>query len=379
VTQHETSVLGSRLHQLADDLTPPLDVSALVREARLRNRTQRRARITLIAVATATAGVVVGTAAAVDVLSASPDGQAADPGGTTSTPTTSAPIETVTPSPPPAAEATGAALPAGWEARTFMGATFGVPPGSTEPDSVLPYSIQGDSPAYAWLGPALEGSERQLVNIRIDSLDGTFSHEGNEAVAVPGAIEAYATVAPEPRHVDAPDVTALVLDARTADGVVHVSATFPAGPIGEQMGRDLIASLDLTEMDTSPGTLSNGRHFVLLYYFDPDRGLMTLETADQGAEGRTWSCTVEAPVMGTSTDVRDICSGDLGEMQTIAVTATTFSLSGPPSQVVGSADFEVKVLEELWRADGLGQPMRGVIDVVDGQVVAFEEVPGQSD
>jgi hypothetical protein len=91
VNDHTTSVLRSRLHQLADELTPPLDVVGEVRAARLRRRRQRRVRITLVAAATVTAGALIGVPLTIDSLTSAPSGGVAGPASTSASSTTSDP------------------------------------------------------------------------------------------------------------------------------------------------------------------------------------------------------------------------------------------------------------------------------------------------
>jgi hypothetical protein len=89
VNDHTTSVLTSRLHQLADELSPPLDVVGQVRATRSRRRRQRRVRIALVAAATVTAAALIGVPLGIGALSSSPDPgrEAAHP-----VPATSAPV-----------------------------------------------------------------------------------------------------------------------------------------------------------------------------------------------------------------------------------------------------------------------------------------------
>ena len=83
----ETSVLTRRLRELADELTPDVDVTTQVRAARSRHRRQRRGRLAVLATVAATVAVV-GVPTAIGVLSSqAPHGQTAGPG--VSTPTTS--------------------------------------------------------------------------------------------------------------------------------------------------------------------------------------------------------------------------------------------------------------------------------------------------
>jgi hypothetical protein len=84
----DTSFLTHRLHSLADELAPDIDVTTQVRGARSRHRRQRRGRLAVIGTVAATV-VVVGLPTAIGALTStqSPHGQTARPG--ISTPSTS--------------------------------------------------------------------------------------------------------------------------------------------------------------------------------------------------------------------------------------------------------------------------------------------------
>jgi hypothetical protein len=266
VTDHETSVLSSRLHRLADDLAPPVDVVGQVREARARHRRQRRGRITLIAVATATAAVVVGTATAVDLLSANRAGEVAGPSVTPSTTTAPAPTtpattsDPVAPSSDPVAPSTpevadpgsdAAVLPAGWERRTFLGVSFAVPPGARMADYVMeePPVESGERPTFIWNGFPIGEHGYAHVKVVVFPDNATWTDpEGYEPVTVSGAERAHVAigtdvVADPANPADATAMTGMGLEILTADRRVHLDADFVAGPEGEQMMRDLIASL----------------------------------------------------------------------------------------------------------------------------------------
>ncbi len=83
MNDHQTTLLSDRLHRLADHMTPQLDVVDQVRNARAQHRRKRRGRIALLAVATATTAVVVGSTTAIDLLSVDRSGEVADPAPTT--------------------------------------------------------------------------------------------------------------------------------------------------------------------------------------------------------------------------------------------------------------------------------------------------------
>jgi len=276
VTDHETSVLSSRLHRLADDLTPPLDVVGQVRKARERRRRQRRGRMALVAVATATAAVVLGTATAVDLLSTRAGGEVAVPGGTTTTapddpaPTGVAtdPVPSSTPESAPTGEATPAGesaptseavpaseapvLPAGWEPRSFLGVTFAVPPGARMADYVNedPPADSDGGPTFIWNGPHLGGEAYARVTVQTGLGEHPVPEDGRP-VAVPGAQQAYewygsVYLANPADPSNTTETMTVVVDITTTDRFIHVTAQFAPGPEGEQMARDLIASIAVT-------------------------------------------------------------------------------------------------------------------------------------
>lgn len=269
MTDHETSVLSSRLHRLADDLTPPLDVVGQVREARERRSRQRRGRMALVAVATATAAVVLGAATAVDLLSTRAGVEVAVPGGTTTTaPTDPAtgvatdPVPSSTPESSPTGEAaptseaipTGEApaLPAGWEPRSFLGVTFAVPPGARMADYVNedPPADSDGGPTFIWNGPHLGGEAYARVTVQTGLGEYPVPEDGRP-VAVPGAQQAYewygsVYLANPADPFNTTETITVVVDITTTDRFIHVTAQFAPGPEGEQMARDLIASIAVT-------------------------------------------------------------------------------------------------------------------------------------
>jgi hypothetical protein len=92
----DTSFLTTRLHGLADELAPAVDVTTQVRQARSRHRRRQRGRLAVIATVAATVAVV-GVPTAIGTLSSAqaPHGQVAHPGiGTPAgPPATSAPSD----------------------------------------------------------------------------------------------------------------------------------------------------------------------------------------------------------------------------------------------------------------------------------------------
>jgi hypothetical protein len=77
VSDHDTSALGSRLSDLADELAPSIDVIGHVEGARLRYRRNRRVRMAVVAAAAAVAVAAVGIPAAVGSLAGPSSGEVA--------------------------------------------------------------------------------------------------------------------------------------------------------------------------------------------------------------------------------------------------------------------------------------------------------------
>jgi hypothetical protein len=254
----DTSLLSARLHALADEMTPVVDPRRQVAAARARNDRQRRGRIAFLAVATATATVVVGSAVAVDVLSAGADGDSASPSVTASVTVEASPSPTpsATPTPTPTSESApgsaAAGLPAGWEARSFLGVSLAVPSGARMADTVddVPVSSWMDGPTFTWNGPLLGGDEYSYVSVKVTTTfeGGLAPLDGGRWFTVPGADKAYGDIE-EPLVIDGveyTDRTIASLSMLAGDRVIHVNAAFPAGPEGEQMAEDLIASLSVS-------------------------------------------------------------------------------------------------------------------------------------
>jgi hypothetical protein len=270
VNDHDTTVLTSRLHQLADDLTPPLDVVAQVRDARAGHH-RRRIRIALLAAATATAVLLVGIPLSIGSLTSAPSGRVAGPGPTSSSSPTSAQEEAdrraVEEALRRAQEAaqkaeehatqqpTGSAafIPDGWEARSFLGVDFAVPPGARMADYVNPKESPGTDGGntFIWNGPDAGGDRQVFTHIKVvvlgDDVPQDLAAEGYGIAAVRGTQQAFlATQTGEISDVDEQpfQVLDMGLEAWTSSGRhLHVEAVLPVGPVGEQMVRDLVASL----------------------------------------------------------------------------------------------------------------------------------------
>ena len=249
MTEHETTALRSRMERLADDMTPQLDVTRFVRGARDVRRRQRRARITLVAVGAATVAVLVGVPVTIGSLSSAPSGEVAGPAPSSA--------ESIAHDRTDAEEAARqgeqglpslSAAPEGWEVRTFRGVTFWVPPGarSADVDSDVPVSSWTDGPSYIWNGPHLGGDAYSSVNVSItEPFDGGLPpRDGGRWFPVPGAEKAYGNIEFAPARDDRQaDRTIVWLEMLAGDRVVHLDAAFAAGPEGEQMARDLVASV----------------------------------------------------------------------------------------------------------------------------------------
>ncbi|MGY1988061.1 hypothetical protein ACI792_17730 [Blastococcus sp. SYSU DS0669] len=254
MNDHETTVLRSRLTALADDMTPPLDVVGLVRDASLRHRRKRRGRLALLAVTTATAAVAAGTVVAVDALTA-------DRGQEVARPT---PVRTSTPPPPvsatPAAEPTAPVT--GWEIRTFEGVTFEVPPGARAADTIDPGPAPSlfDGPSLTWNGPRLGGDVYAEVQItQIETYEGgLYPADGGDWFTVAGADAAYGGVDAASRSDGAGAevaTTSVWLYLLDGDRQFRVSALLPGGDTGVQMAERVVASLAVTPaaVEEDPG------------------------------------------------------------------------------------------------------------------------------
>jgi hypothetical protein len=257
VNDHDTSVLTARLHQLADDLTPPLDVAGRVRDARAGHRRRRRTRFALLAVATVTAGVLVGLPLTIASLTSSPSLGVAGPAAPNSTAPDEqeaqlrAAEEALTRAQEAARHAGGgsASIPEGWESRAFQGVTFWVPPGarSADVENDVPVSSWTDGPSHIWNGPHLGGDAYSSVNVTVtEPFEGGLPPRGGgRSFTVPGAGKAYGNIeyAAATDGGQEPDRTVVWLEMLAGGRVVTLDAVFAAGPEGEQMAHDLVASI----------------------------------------------------------------------------------------------------------------------------------------
>jgi hypothetical protein len=134
-----------------------------------------------------------------------------------------------------------------------MGVDFAVPPGARIDDYVNTDTRSGcDSCSeFIWNGPDAGGDRQVYTHIKVvvfpDSATENLAAQGYDVADVRGAQEAYmATQTGETIDVDNQPFKTLdmALEAWTSSGRrVHVDAVFPVGSAGEQMVRDLVASI----------------------------------------------------------------------------------------------------------------------------------------
>ena len=159
------------------------------------------------------------------------------PVGTTAA--TEAPGASTSAAPAPAGSGTSG-LPSGWETRTFEGVTFAVPPGATQPDVVDPGNA--DAPAlFSWNGPNLGGEVYSHVSMWIYAT-GEAPTLGAEyqAITVPGATKAHMWTGPT-----GGGQASITVDVHIVAGgrYINLNAAVAPGAAGEQMVRDLVASV----------------------------------------------------------------------------------------------------------------------------------------
>jgi hypothetical protein len=140
----------------------------------------------------------------------------------------------------------GARIPVGWEARSFHGMTFAVPPGARTADTI----VEGEDSTFRWNGPELgQDDDDAYVAIQVSDADGEIpAQDGAEAVSIPGALRVRAGIGPAQLGVDGMEVTFGGVEIFTADALVFVGVQFPGGRVGEHIADDLIASIDVTEI-----------------------------------------------------------------------------------------------------------------------------------
>ncbi len=94
MSDHETTVLGRRLSDLADELAPSIDVLSQIDGARVRYRRDRRARIAVVSVAAALAMAAVAVPTAIGSFAGPSSGEVAGPSPTTTATASEHPADT---------------------------------------------------------------------------------------------------------------------------------------------------------------------------------------------------------------------------------------------------------------------------------------------
>jgi hypothetical protein len=135
-----------------------------------------------------------------------------------------------------------APLPAGWESRTFQGVTFAVPPGAEAPDVLDPGN--GDAPpSFVWTGPTLgEGTNAQISLWIYPAGQAPTIGAEYQSITVPGADQAHMRTGAMSSE---PPLTAVDVHVLAGGRFINLVGMFAGGPAGEQMTRDLIASLSI--------------------------------------------------------------------------------------------------------------------------------------
>lgn len=159
-------------------------------------------------------------------------------------PPAEAPAPGAAPAPAPgtaaqSAPATTSTLPAGWEPRTFQGVRFAVPPGARMAD-VVDEGGNGASPLFAWNGPAVGGDIYSQISMWVLPADGATPPDVYQPVSIPGAGQSFVLIGPGGTQ---PETVTVDLHMLTGDRHINLFAMFAAGPAGEQMVQDLIASV----------------------------------------------------------------------------------------------------------------------------------------
>jgi hypothetical protein len=135
-----------------------------------------------------------------------------------------------------------ASLQAGWESRTFQGVTFAVPPGAQSPDVLDPGNADAP-PSFVWTGPAVGDDINAQITVWIYTADKapTLGAE-YQPITVPGADKAQLRTGATGSE---PPLTAADVHILSGGRYINLVGMFAAGPAGEQMVRDLVASLSL--------------------------------------------------------------------------------------------------------------------------------------
>jgi hypothetical protein len=182
--------------------------------------------------ASASASSPSAAAPSLSAVPTSADPSATAPSAGTAPPAKTGSGNTSAPAPPPA----------GWEPRTFQGVTFAVPPGAQAADVLDPGNA--DAPAsFVWTGPSVGEGINAQITVWIYTADQapTLGAEF-QPIAVRGADQAHMRTGATGSE---PPLTAADVHILSGGRYINVVGMFAAGPAGEQMVHDLVASLSI--------------------------------------------------------------------------------------------------------------------------------------
>ena len=250
---HETSVIDEEATVVAGQQPPAVGGSA----PNATGRTRRLVvAVAVAAVAAVAAGAVVWSTAGGNPAPAGRADAATAPSSESATPTLPAPVgagttaDATSASAVPSARTAGptvaqpaaALLPAGWESRSFQGVTFAVPAGAQAPDVLDPGNADAP-PTFVWTGPSLGDGVNAQISVWIyPAAQAPELGAEYQPITVPGADQAHArtgVIGSEPA------LTALDVHVLSGGRFINLVGMFAAGPAGEQMTRELIASLSI--------------------------------------------------------------------------------------------------------------------------------------
>lgn len=142
----------------------------------------------------------------------------------------------------PTSAAAPVPAPAGWESRSFQGVTFSVPPGAVAPDVQDPGSADLP-PSFTWTGPSIGEGANAQITVRVAAADKAPALGPEyQSITVPGAEQGHMRTG----TIDSqPPMTAVDVQILAGSRFINVTGMFASGPEGEQMVRDLVASLRL--------------------------------------------------------------------------------------------------------------------------------------
>jgi hypothetical protein len=155
---------------------------------------------------------------------------AAAPSAGTASPATAGPATAAAPAP----------APAGWEPRSFQGLSFSVPPGAVAPDVADPGNADVP-PSFVWTGPSIGDGTNAQITVRVFPADQAPALGPEyQSITVPGADQGHMRTG----VIDSqPPMTAVDVHLIAGGRFINVAGMFASGPAGEQMVRDLVASL----------------------------------------------------------------------------------------------------------------------------------------